>query len=332
MSGAFLCVRDLSVTFPVSGRKDWPWSKPRTLSAVNSVSFDLSPGETLGIVGESGSGKSTLARAIVGTLPASSGAVIWQGTDLLTLPPAERNTHRRDMQMIFQNPLAALNPRMTVGEIIAEPWITHHPNAPKADVAAKVRSLMKRVGLQPDLVDRYPHECSGGQCQRIGIARALILEPKLLICDEPVSALDVTVQAQVINLLASLQQLLGLSMIFIAHDVSVVKHIATRIAVMYLGHLMELGPARTLITSPAHPYSKALIASVPVPDPRAEARRGAVPLGGEVPSPLSPPSGCVFRTRCASVQPDCAAEKDRSVRLDADRWVACPHHDMNVES
>ncbi len=327
MTAPLLKVDDLSVIFPIKPRGAWPWTPSRELKAVKDVSFDLAPGETLGIVGESGSGKSTLARAIVGTVPMSEGKVLWEGTDLGTMDTRTRREHRRDVQMIFQDPLAALNPRMNVGEIIAEPLITHFPNTPKEEVRNKVANLMKRVGLLPNLINRYPHEFSGGQCQRIGIARALILNPKLLICDEPVSALDVSVQAQVINLLKELQAEFGLSLIFIAHDLSVVKHISTRIAVMYLGRLMETAPAKLLIHHPLHPYTKALIASVPIPDPVAEAARDVAPISGELPSPIDPPSGCVFRTRCPIARPDCADHLPQ-VRFDSpDHAVACTYYD-----
>ncbi|MBT8408600.1 MAG: ATP-binding cassette domain-containing protein [Alphaproteobacteria bacterium] len=328
MTGPFLKTDRLSVTFPVKGRGDWPWTPPRLLQAVTEVSFDLAPGETLGIVGESGSGKSTLARAIIGTIAVSGGRILWQGADLAAMGQSARRKHRRDVQMIFQDPLAALNPRMTVGEIIAEPWITHNPGTPRAELRDKVQDLMARVGLLPNLINRYPHEFSGGQCQRIGIARALILRPRLLICDEPVSALDVSVQAQVINLLKELQGEFNLSLIFIAHDLSVVKHISDRIAVMYLGRLMEWAKADALIGSPRHPYTQALISSVPVPDPVAErARRGQV-LHGELPSPLSPPSGCVFRTRCGKAQPSCAKAVPAPIDLGQGHHVACPYHDI----
>ena len=322
-----LSVRDVSVTFPVRPRNAWPWTKPLGLQAVREVSFDLKPGETLGIVGESGSGKSTLARAIIGTIPTSGGEVVWDGTDLTRLSVAERRDHRRDVQMIFQDPLAALNPRMTVGEIIAEPLITHFPDTPKKEVRKQVQDLMARVGLLANQVNRYPHEFSGGQCQRIGIARALILKPKLLICDEPVSALDVSVQAQVINLLKELQADLGLSLIFIAHDLSVVKHISTRIAVMYLGRLMETAPAKELIENPMHPYTQALVSSVPIPDPVAEKARDATPISGELPSPISPPSGCVFRTRCPKARPACAEGPPQTRFASDEHAVNCTFFD-----
>ncbi|WP_112321640.1 oligopeptide/dipeptide ABC transporter ATP-binding protein [Oceanibium sediminis] len=320
-----LSVEHLDVTFHVRPRNAWPWTPPLKLSAVSDMSFTLGMGETLGVVGESGSGKSTLARAIVGTIPATGGKVMWQGQDLLALAPAARRRHRRDVQMIFQDPLAALNPRMTVGQIIAEPLITHAPDTPKAEVKARVGEMMERVGLLPNLVNRYPHEFSGGQCQRIGIARALILKPKLVICDEPVSALDVSVQAQVVNLLKDIQKDMGLSMIFIAHDLSVVKHISDRIAVMYLGRLMELAPSRPLIRTPRHPYTQALIASVPIPDPKIEAQRQRQVIEGDLPSPLAPPSGCVFRTRCPIARPECAAERPGPQAADAGHVYYCPY-------
>ena len=324
---ALLSVRNLSVTFDVRKPGSWPWTPPLKLQAVSEVSFDLAPGECLGIVGESGSGKSTLARAIVGTIPSSAGNIMFEGHDLANMGTRERRVHRRDVQMIFQDPLAALNPRMTVGEIIAEPLITHEPNTPRKEVKARVRALMERVGLLPNLVNRYPHEFSGGQCQRIGIARALILKPKLIICDEPVSALDVSVQAQVINLLMELQRDMGLSMIFIAHDLSVVKHISDRTLVLYLGRVMETAESHKLTTAPEHPYSQALIASVPIPDPVLERARPRPILEGELPSPLAPPSGCVFRTRCPKAQASCAQSKPVLENIGGTHLVACPFHE-----
>lgn len=322
-----LSVRNLSVTFDVRKPGSWPWIPPRKLHAVSEVSFDLKPGQCLGIVGESGSGKSTLARAIVGTIPSSGGNIFFEGADLANMGTRERRVHRRDVQMIFQDPLAALNPRMTVGEIIAEPLITHEPNTPRAEVKKRVGALMERVGLLPNLINRYPHEFSGGQCQRIGIARALILKPKLIICDEPVSALDVSVQAQVINLLMELQRDMGLSMIFIAHDLSVVKHISDRTLVLYLGRVMETADSRKLTTLPEHPYTQALIASVPIPDPVLERARPRPILEGELPSPLSPPSGCVFRTRCPKAQASCADARPKLVDIGDNHLVACPFHE-----
>jgi len=322
-----LSVRNLSVTFDLRRPGSWPWTPPSRLYAVSEVSFDIQPGECLGIVGESGSGKSTIARAVVGTIPSSGGNIMFEGHDLANMDTRERRMHRRDVQMIFQDPLAALNPRMTVGEIIAEPLITHEPNTSRKEVKKRVGALMERVGLLPNLINRYPHEFSGGQCQRIGIARALILKPKLLICDEPVSALDVSVQAQVINLLMELQRDMGLSMIFIAHDLSVVKHISDHTLVLYLGRVMETADSHKLTTLPEHPYSQALIASVPIPDPVLERARPRPILEGELPSPLAPPSGCVFRTRCPKAQSSCAQTRPMLEDIGDNHLVACPYHE-----
>jgi oligopeptide transport system ATP-binding protein len=327
MSEPILSVRDLSVTFDVRPQNAWPWTQSLKLQAVSGLSIDLQPGETLGLVGESGSGKSTLARAIIGTVPVSGGDILYKGQSLMAMGRQERRKHRRDVQMVFQDPLASLNPRMTVGDIIAEPLVTHEPDTPRKDVKSRVGELMERVGLLPNMINRYPHEFSGGQCQRIGIARALILKPKLMICDEPVSALDVSVQAQVVNLLTELQKDMGLSMIFIAHDLSVVKHISDRIVVMYLGRPMEIGPSKEVCRAPTHPYTQALIASVPIPDPKAERARVRPILEGDLPSPLAPPSGCLFRTRCPKVQAVCAGDRPVMDTSGPDQMVACPFHD-----
>ena len=267
MSAPFLSLQNLQVTFDIRRPGSWPWTPPRKLHAVNGVSLDLAAGECLGIVGESGSGKSTLARAIIGTVPISGGKILFEGKDLAEMEPAKRRAHRRDVQMIFQDPLAALNPRMTVGEIIAEPLVTHFPKTPRAEVKQRVAKLMERVGLLPNLINRYPHEFSGGQCQRIGIARALILEPKLVICDEPVSALDVSIQAQVVNLMVQLQREFGLTYLFISHDLSIVRHISDRVAVMYLGKLVEVGTRKELYGAPIHPYTQALLSAAPIESP-----------------------------------------------------------------
>lgn len=322
MSAPILSVQDLRVTFDIRPQGAWPWTPSLQLHAVGGLSFDLEPGQTLGIVGESGSGKSTVARAVVGTIPATGGEVAFEGQSLSAMSDQDRRRHRKHVQMVFQDPLAALNPRMTVRDIIAEPLVTHE-DLPRKEVQKRVAEVMERVGLLPNQINRYPHEFSGGQCQRIGIARALIVRPKLLICDEPVSALDVSVQAQVVNLLRELQVEMGLSMIFIAHDLSVVKHISDRILVMYLGREMEEGPARDICTTPRHPYTQALIASVPIPDPVMEKARPRVVLEGELPSPLRPPSGCVFRTRCPKAQASCAEALPEMVQV-GDRQVACP--------
>mgnify|MGYP002632411112 CR=1 FL=1 len=316
-----LDVRDLRVTFQIRREGDLPWAKPHPLHAVAGVDFTLRPGETLGVVGESGCGKSTLARALIGLVPATGKAQWVDGRDLLALTPRQMMAYRQDIQMVFQDPLASLNPRMTVGQIIAEPLTTHRPDLGRAEVRDRVKAMMEKVGLLPNQINRYPHEFSGGQCQRIGIARALIVEPRLIICDEPVSALDVSIQAQVINLLIRLQKDLGLSLIFIAHDLSVVKHISDRVMVLYLGKVMEIASSHDLYGAPQHPYTQALLSAVPVPDPRIETAKTIVPLTGDLPSPMNPPSGCVFRTRCPRAQARCAAEVP--ALLGGDHAVAC---------
>ena len=316
-----LDVRDLRVTFQIRREGDLPWAKPRPLHAVAGVDFTLNPGETLGVVGESGCGKSTLARALIGLVPAEGQAEWIDGKDLLAMSPRQMMKYRSDIQMVFQDPLASLNPRMTVGQIIAEPLTTHRPDLGRAEVRDRVKAMMERVGLLPNQINRYPHEFSGGQCQRIGIARALIVEPKLIICDEPVSALDVSIQAQVINLLIRLQKELGLALVFIAHDLSVVKHISDRVMVLYLGKVMEVASSADLYGDPQHPYTQALLSAVPVPDPTIETDKTIVPLAGDLPSPMNPPSGCVFRTRCPRSQARCAEEVPQP--LGGDHKIAC---------
>ncbi len=319
-----LSVRDIKVHFQVSGGgAEWPWTPKKTLKAVDGVSFDLFAGETLGVVGESGCGKSTLSRAIINLVPATAGEIVWMGKDLLKGSARDWHAVRRDIQMIFQDPLASLNPRMTIAQIIAEPLKTHRPELSDEQVMERVRKMMTRVGLTEQQINRYPHEFSGGQCQRIGIARALILEPKLVICDEPVSALDVSIQAQIINLLKELQREMGLALIFIAHDLAVVKHISDRILVMYLGREMELARKSALYDRPSHPYTRALLSAIPVPDPARERNKTIELLGGDLPSPLNPPSGCVFRTRCPKAEARCAQEKPRLRELDAETQSSC---------
>ncbi len=320
MSDPILSVNDLCVDFNVPA-ESWP-GRARRLRAVDEVSFELATGETLGVVGESGCGKSTLARAILGLVPASAGAV-----SFLTrrLGPTDRRTlrrQRRELQLIFQDPLASLNPRMTVGDVVAEPLRVHFPDQLRKDREARVHKALEQVGLASELVNRYPHEFSGGQCQRIGIARALVLEPKVIICDEPVSALDVSVRAQIMNLLAKLRAELGLSLVFIAHDLAVVRHISDRVLVMYLGRVVEQGPADALFSQPAHPYTRALLAAVPVADPRRQRARLVTVLEGEVPSPTDPPSGCGFRTRCPWAIERCASSRPR-LRPHGDGEAAC---------
>ncbi|MBE7733086.1 ABC transporter ATP-binding protein [Devosia faecipullorum] len=269
-----LKVRDLSVEFNLPGGS--LFGPKRILKAVKSVSFDLYQGETLGIVGESGSGKSTLARAITRLVQASGGESVWLGQDVQKMSSKQLLALRKDIQMVFQDPLASLNPRMTAGAIIAEPLRTHSPEVGKPERMARVAEMMDKVGLSPAMINRYPHEFSGGQCQRIGIARALITRPRLVVCDEAVSALDVSIRAQVINLLMDLQKDLGISMLFISHDIAVVRHIAQRVLVMYLGEVVELGDAEQVVSNPQHEYTKKLIAAVPVPDPKVEMERREV--------------------------------------------------------
>jgi len=320
-------VENLKVHFDVSSEGDMPWTKRKKLQAVNGVSFELKSGETLGIVGESGCGKSTLARAIISMVPSETGRVLWFGKDLLALQKTEMRKHRKEIQMIFQDPLASLNPRMTIGEIIAEPLKTHYPKTSKADIKVRVEDVMNKVGLLENLINRYPHEFSGGQCQRIGIARALILKPKLIICDEPVSALDVSIQAQVINLLMDLQKEMDLTLIFIAHDLSIVKHISTKIMVLYMGNMVELAKSEDIYDHPRHPYTQALISAVPIPDPKIEKNKDLILIEGDLPSPINPPSGCVFRTRCKKAQDICSQEKPELKEAASSHEVACHFHD-----
>ena len=323
MTRPLLEARDVRVSFEIRHPSDLPWTPPLLLHAVNGISFRLERGQTLGIVGESGCGKSTLARALIRMLPAT-GSVIWEdGTDLLTLSPRQMLRYRAEIQMIFQDPLASLDPRMTVGEIIAEPLRTHRPRMGTAERREKVRAVMERVGLLPNQINRYPHEFSGGQCQRIGIARALVVEPKLLICDEPVSALDVSIQAQVIGLLEELRRDLGLTILFIAHDLSVVKHLSDEVMVLYLGRMMEKAPSSTLFSDPRHPYTQALLSAVPIPDPQVERTKRVIALDGELPSPMNPPSGCVFRTRCPRATGLCASPPPEERTSDARHHTLC---------
>ncbi len=317
-----LQVNGVETSFDIPKKGGFFWQKPDTLKAVNGVSFELSAGETLGVVGESGCGKSTLARTIIGLVKAKSGSIIFDGKELIGMKEKAWREVRKDIQMIFQDPLASLNPRMTIGDIIAEPLRTYYPKTTKASLEDQVRSIMKKVGLLPNVVNRYPHEFSGGQCQRIGIARALILRPKLIICDEPVSALDVSIQAQVINLLQEVQHEMGLALIFIAHDLSVVKHISDRVLVMYLGNAVELGTDKAVYDKPTHPYTEALMSAVPLPDPEAERNKVIQLLPGDLPSPINPPSGCVFRTRCPLASEECSQTKP-TLQGTANHQVAC---------
>ena len=319
---SLLSVKDLEVEFKIRDAQSWFWQAPASLKAVNRISFELQTGETLGVVGESGCGKSTLARAIIGLAQPNSGSILWNGEELIGLSEKAMRLKRKDIQMIFQDPLASLNPRMTLGEIIAEPLRTFYPGLSKAESESRVKAMMQKVGLLPNQINRYPHEFSGGQCQRIGIARALIVEPKLIICDEPVSALDVSIQAQVINLLKQVQTEMGLALIFIAHDLSVVKHISDRVLVMYLGNAVELGSKEAVYRLPTHPYTQALMSAVPLPDPEAERHKTIQLLPGDLPSPIHPPSGCVFRTRCPQADTACA-ETRPTLQGTSNHAVAC---------
>ncbi len=323
MSKPVLRVQDLAVNFS-SQTGSLLRRKERILRAVNGISFDLNASETLGIVGESGSGKSTLARAILGLVKSCRGRVMWRGENLTELEEEALRQKRKEIQIVFQDPVASLNPRMTAGDIISEPLWTFYPNMARLQIEERVRGMMKMVGLLPNQINRYPHEFSGGQCQRIGIARSLVLNPRLVICDEPVSALDVSIQAQIINLLQDLQKKLGLALIFIAHDLSVVKHISDRVMVMYMGCSMEVSQRDALYRRPLHPYTSALLKSVPIPDPKlAAAMRQENWLTGDMPSPYEPPKGCIFHTRCPYQVKRCEVDVPAMRRMESGDWVAC---------
>lgn len=324
MSDILLHVEDLTVEFkvPVGGGL---LGKTGILKAVSNVSFSLNAGETLGIVGESGCGKSTLGRAVLQLLHDYKGAVVFEGRNMKALSNKALQKARKDMQVIFQDPLASLDPRMTVGQIISEPLKSFAPELTKKQRTLRVLELMAEVGLLPEMLNRYPHEFSGGQAQRIGIARALISEPKLIICDEPVSALDVSIQAQIINLLQNLQQKHNLALMFISHDLSVVYHISTNIAVLYLGKVIEYAPKEKLYHHSLHPYAQSLLSAAPIPDPEIARTRKRIKLEGELPSPINPPSGCYFRTRCAYATDLCAQKTPLLEIAEENHQVACHH-------
>ena len=318
-----LSVKDLRKHFAVKGGVFA--REIERVHAVDGVSFDIGQGETLGLVGESGCGKSTTGRCILRLIEPSSGEVTFKGADVRQMSGETLRALRRDMQIIFQDPYASLNPRLTVAAIIGEALQIHNLAKSRREMEERVVQLLETVGLQPDHMSRFPHEFSGGQRQRIGIARALAVEPKLVVCDEPVSALDVSIQAQVINLLEDLQEKFGLTYLFIAHDLSVVEHISTRIAVMYLGRVVEIAPARELYDTPIHPYSEALLSAVPIPDPTVKRKR--IMLQGDVPNPIRPPSGCHFHTRCPIARPECAQKSPELVEKRPGHWAACHYRD-----
>ncbi len=321
MSDVILEVRDLVKHFPVGG--GFFGGKPLMVKAVDGVSFSIRRGETLGLVGESGCGKTTTGRCILQLEKPTSGQIIFEGQELTAFSEKQLRKVRRRMQVIFQDPYSSLNPRMTVGQIIAEPLAVHAIVPERLARKARVTQLLSHAGLLPAMAYRYPHELSGGQRQRVGVARALAMEPSLIICDEPVSALDVSIQAQIINLLEELQAEFGLTYLFVAHDLSVVRHISDRVAVMYLGKIAEITDRKSLYENPQHPYTKALLSAVPIPDPAVEAGRERVVLGGEVPSPLSPPPGCVFHPRCPIAVDECRRIVPELREVRPDHRAAC---------
>jgi peptide/nickel transport system ATP-binding protein len=317
-------VKQLSKYFPITNKQ--------VLKAVDGVSFHISKGETFGLVGESGCGKSTAGRTIIGLYNRTSGEVLYKGKNVHELSEKEKFAFHRNMQMIFQDPYASLNPRSTVKEIISEPMEVHGLYSNKKETLNRVYELLEDVGLNRDHANRYPHEFSGGQRQRIGIARALALNPECIIADEPISALDVSVQAQVVNLLKKLQKEKGLTYLFIAHDLSMVKHISSRIGVMYLGHLVELTTSSELYQKPLHPYTQALLSAIPIPDPDVEDNRKRIVLKGELPSPINPPSGCVFNTRCPLAVAACKTQKPEWQEVEDNHFVACHLYNQKIMS
>jgi len=322
-------LKDLKVWFPVHGGVFA--RHVADVKAVDGISLTIHAAETLGVVGESGCGKSTLGKAVMGLVPATSGSIRFhsisgESVELTQLSRREYRPYRSEIQMVYQDPYASLNPRLSVEEIVDEPLRVHHRSMNREQRRIRVEELLERVGLRKEQAERYPHEFSGGQRQRIGIARALATRPRVIIADEPVSALDVSIQAQVINLMQELQKDLGLTLIFIAHDISVVQHVSDRVAVMYLGNLVEVGDSKQVFSQPSHPYTRALLSSVPRPDPELQ-REGRIVLEGDVPSPMDKPSGCGFRTRCPIAQEDCAIKDPALEQINEGHRVACPHWD-----
>ena len=315
---AMISVRNLKMYFPVGGSL---FEKKKTLKAVDDVSFDLYPGETFGLVGESGCGKTTVGRTIVRLYQPTAGQILLDGTDIAPLSEKEVLPYRSRMQMIFQDPYASLNPRMTVASIVGEPLRYQGMNA--KDIDDRVRELVECVGLKEDHLNRYPHEFSGGQRQRIGIARALASKPDFIVCDEPISALDVSIQAQIINMLEELQARFGMTYLFVSHDLSMVRHISKRVAVMYLGHIVEMAPVNELYANMLHPYTKALMSAVPIADPDAAEKSQRIVLQGDVPQPINPPSGCPFRTRCPYADEGCAEQIPKLKDMGGGHMVAC---------
>ena len=295
------------------------------IKAVDDVSFFVRRGETLGLVGESGCGKTTTGRCILQLYKPTAGSVLFEGKDLCTMRNREIRSMRRQMQVIFQDPYSSLNPRMTAGNIIGEPLVVHGLSKSRQEYRERVAELLTVVGLNPSMSDRFPHEFSGGQRQRIGVARALAVNPQFIVCDEPVSALDVSIQAQIVNLLEDLQEQFDLTYLFIAHDLSVVRHISNRVAVMYLGHIVEIADRTEIYENPMHPYTKALLSAVPIPDPIIDAERERIILTGEVPSPLNPPRGCVFHPRCSQATGECQEHVPDLREIQTDHWVSCIH-------
>jgi oligopeptide transport system ATP-binding protein len=318
MADVLIEVKDLTKHFPL--KKTRFFGEHRFVYAVNGVSFSLKKGKTLGLVGESGCGKTTTGRAILRLIDPTSGVVRFEGRDVASLTEAELKSFRRDAQIVFQDPFASLNPRMTVGAIVEEPLLVHAIGT-RSERKDRVASVLEKVGLDAGYMMRFPHEFSGGQRQRIGIARVLTLNPQLIVADEPVSALDVSIQAQIINLLVRLQEEFRMSYIFVSHDLAVVKHVSDHVAIMYLGRIVEIAPSADIYGSPQHPYTRALLTAIPEPDPRVDMERAI--LGGDIPNPANPPSGCVFRTRCPLAHEICRLEVPKMVAVGEDHFVAC---------